>query len=528
MIIRMTFHMITITMTINIKHTAMKKAMFLLTVIIAFTGCGNRRQPVGHTHGPGGSHPGYKSEDGATIPTLSYTLFSDGLELFVEFPALVVGQISTFAAHFTRLETYEPVSGGQLTVGIVKEGKGIRHSVDSPSSPGIFRPALQPKEPGMYTMFFELNSTGGIARFEIRDTEVFPDPASAIASTPGSDHADAITFLKEQAWKTDFNTAEIIPQPFYSIIHTSGKVKSPPRAEVVLNAPADGQITIFNIPGESVEAGAILALVSGMGLESDLNIKFNGIRIAYEKSRLDYLRTRSLSENQVISEKVFLEIRTRYLQDSLLYYQYADRVSDGGLKVMAPMSGFVSRVMVENGESVQTGDPVLAITRNDQLLVEAYVNQSDHNGIEGIFDAHFRLPAGDSTITLLDLEGTIRSRNAFVHATTTRIPVTFSVNNSGALIPGMFLEVFLLTGRKERALVAPLSAIIEEQGNYYVFVQSGGESFIKRQVEIAGNDGIRAEIESGIRPGDRIVARGAMQIRLAAMAGDLPLHGHTH
>ncbi len=506
----------------------MKRTIILLTVMVFLAGCGNRQQSDGHTHDPGGTHADQESEAETTIPTLSYTLFSEDLELFVEFPVLIVEQISSFAAHFTMLDTYRPVTEGQLTVSLIKEGKGIRHSVDAPSSPGIFRPSLQPKETGIYTMVFELDFKGGKSRFEIRNMEVFPDIETVLTAISGESASEEITFLKEQAWKTDFSTTEIVPQPFYSIIHTSGKVKSPPQAEVVLNSPADGKITIFSVPGESVKSSTILALVTGMGLEGDLNIKFNEIRIAFEKSRADYLRTRSLSENQVISEKDFLEIRTRYLQDSLRYYHYADRISDRGLKLTAPMSGFVSRVMVENGEAVRTGDPVMTITRKEQLLVEAYVNQSDHNRIEGIFDAHFRLPAGERTLTLLDLEGTIRSRNAFVNKTTTRIPVIFSVSNNGTLIPGMFLEVFLLACRKDQALVVPLSAIVEEQGQYFVFVQAGGESFIKQQVVISGNDGIRAEIESGIRAGDRIVTRGAMQIRLAAMAGDLPLHGHTH
>jgi len=78
------------------------------------------------------------------------------------------------------------------------------------------------------------------------------------------------------------------------------------------------------------------------------------------------------------------------------------------------------------------------------------------------------------------------------------------------------------------ALVIPLSSIVEEQGQYYAFVQKGGESFVKRQIEIANSDGILTEVISGLKVGERIVTQGAYQIKLAAMAGDLPLHGHTH
>lgn len=506
----------------------MRKILVLLIATIFIAGCSNRQQSDGHTHGPGGIHPDQETEAGATIPSLSYTLFNKDLELFVEFPALIVGQISTFAAHFTRLNTYKPVAEGQLTVSIVKDEKGIRHSVDAPSSPGIFRPALKPKESGKYTMVFELDSKGEKIRFNIRNMEVFPNIETAIISIPGESPSEEITFLKEQAWKTDFSITEIVPQPFYSIIHTSGKVKSPPQAEISLNAQTDGKVTLFKVAGESVKKGDLLALITGMGLEDDMNIKFNEIQIAFEKSRADYLRTKSLTENQLISERDFLEIRSSYLQDSLRYYQYAGSVSEKGLKLTAPMNGFISGIMVGNGESVQSGQAIFTITQKDQLLIETYVNQSDLLLVEGIFDAHFKLPDNEVTKTLGDFQGSIRSKNAWVGSNSARIPVTFAVENSGDLIPGMFLEAFLLNGKKEIAIVVPLSAIIEEQGQYYVFIQSGGESFHKQEVEISGNDGVSAEIKCGIQPGDRIVTRGALQIKLAAMAGDLPLHGHTH
>ena len=41
-----------------------------------------------------------------SIPTKSITLWTDKTELFVEFPALVVGKNSRFAAHFTVLDKH--------------------------------------------------------------------------------------------------------------------------------------------------------------------------------------------------------------------------------------------------------------------------------------------------------------------------------------------------------------------------------------------------------------------------------------
>lgn len=481
----------------------------------------------GHTHdtvGGHAEHDDHAHEAGA----LSYTLFSNDYELFVEFPALTVGQTSAFAAHFTQMSTYKPVSEGKLTVSITQGNKGIRHSVDAPSSPGIFRPALQPKEAGTYKMLFELLSPAGNVIFEIPGIQVYDNADEAAHVTVEESNGEEISYLKEQAWKVEFATHELVHQPFYSVIHTSAKVSGQPQSSVTVNSQAEGQINLFAVVGQSVKKGDLLAVVNGSGIENNMNTKLEESKIAFEKSKADFVRTKPLAEKQVVSQKDFLQTETQYKQDSLRYFQLANQITQNGLKVTSPINGFISSITVSNGQFVDKGSVIMHIGSNSQLLIEAFVNQSDFQKVSGVFDANFSFADNQEPITLKEISGKVTSNNAFVNENTTRIPVTFSALNNGKLMPGMYLEAFLKTGKKENALIVPLTSIIEEQGQYYVFVQTGGESFVKRQVELANNDGVCTEITSGLAVGERIVTKGAYQIKLAAMAGDLPLHGHTH
>lgn len=496
----------------------MKRFMYLLmfSVYLAFmaVSCGSETEKKNdHVH---------------EAVAISYTLFSDDYELFVEFPVLTVGQISTFAAHFTRLSTYKPVSEGKLTVSITKGNKGIQHSVEAPSSPGIFRPALQPKETGIYKMMFELESPTGSVRFEIPEIQVFASIEEAAHATGEPATGDEISYLKEQSWKADFATQEVSMQPFYSVIHTSARVKGQPQSSVALNAQTEGQANLIAVLGQSVKKGDLLALISSSGIENNFNSRLKEFKIAFDKSKADYDRTKQLVGNQMVSQKDFLQFESQYKQDSLRYYQLANQVSQNGLKVTSPIEGFVSSVTVSNGQFVDRSSVIMHIGSKNQLLIEAFVNQSDFQKVSGIFDANFSFADNKETVTLNEINGKVISNNAFVNEITTRIPVTFSAQNNGKLIPGMFLEAFLKTGRKEQALIVPLSSIIEEQGLYFVFVQTGGESFVKRQVELTNSDSVMTEITSGLSVGERIVTKGAYQIKLAAMSGDLPLHGHTH
>ncbi len=489
--------------------------------------CNNDHNSRGHSHDLGAVHNNHDDhEHGDGLVDL--TLFSPDYELFVEFPALVSGQTSVFTVHVTELHNHQPLPQGKMTVSLITGNKGIRHTVVAPDSPGIFRPALQPKAAGTYRLLFELADEFGNHVFEITQIEVYANAHDAAHLVTADESLEKITFRKEQAWKTEFETQEVVLRPFYSIIRTSGRVKPHSQSTFTINAQAAGRIALYAVRGETVKKGDLLAMVTGSGLESNFDMQFDESKIAFSKSRADYQRSRPLAESQAISQKDFLEIQSRYLRDSLRYNQKASLVSQKGLKITSPIDGFVSHINVENGVFVENGSSLLTVASSRSVLIETFVNQSDIRKIPGIFDANFKIPGEDAVFSLGEVNGNVVAKNAFINETSTRTSVIFSAENNGKLVPGMFLECFLKTGKKDLALVIPFSAIIEEQGLFYVFVQTGGESYVKRQVHLADNDGVLTEVASGLVGGERIVTKGVVQVKLASMAGTLPLHGHTH
>ena len=69
---------------------------------------------------------------------------------------------------------------------------------------------------------------------------------------------------------------------------------------------------------------------------------------------------------------------------------------------------------------------------------------------------------------------------------------------------------------------------MEDQGNHYVYVQTAGERFEKRNVELGASDGLHMQLLSGVKPGERVVTKGAYQIKLSSASGEVPSHGHEH
>ena len=59
-------------------------------------------------------------------------------------------------------------------------------------------------------------------------------------------------------------------------------------------------------------------------------------------------------------------------------------------------------------------------------------------------------------------------------------------------------------------------------------MQTGGESFQKREIKIGASDGMNVQLLSGVEEGERVVTKGAYQIKLSTASGTLPAHGHEH
>jgi multidrug efflux pump subunit AcrA (membrane-fusion protein) len=76
------------------------------------------------------------------------------------------------------------------------------------------------------------------------------------------------------------------------------------------------------------------------------------------------------------------------------------------------------------------------------------------------------------------------------------------------------------------ALSVPLSALIEEQGVYSVFLQVDPDHYRKQEVGLGASNGAEVQILSGLQAGDVVVAEGAYHLKLAQASNVLPDHHH--
>jgi membrane fusion protein, heavy metal efflux system len=512
------------------KQSKIYYFMVVATLFLAPAGCNNAKEQTteaAHEH----PHEG----EAAALASISHTIYTDKTELFVEFKPLVVGQTTSFAAHLTRLgSNFKPLTAGQLTVSLVKGNQGIRTTVDAPRSPGIFGPKLQPKTAGNgYQLIFDVKTADYTDRIVLDHETVYPDEKTAIAQqSQEAANSNEISYLKEQAWKTDFANAPVKKQPFYNIIKTTGQIMPAQGDEVVLTAQASGVIS-FNssglVTGKPVSAGQGLFTIKGGGVtEDNLNVRLGEARGRLQKAKLDYDRATELVKDQIIPRKEYEAIRLEYNNAQREYQALAANFSGGGIQVKTPRRGFIREINVTAGQFVEAGQPLATIAQNQKIMLRADVPQQHFNQLKTISSANFRTSADNQVYQLSEVGGRLVSYGRGTGMGSYYTPVYFEINNQPQFIPGAFVEVFLQANPTGEALVIPMSAILEEQGTYYVYVQTAGESFEKREVKLGASDAAQVQLLSGVQEGERVVTKGAYQIKLATLSGTMPAHGHEH
>lgn len=506
----------------------MKKLYISLFIILGLllAAC-NSESNNEHAHEDENAHEEHELEP----ITITQTDLTGAYELFVEFLPFVVGEKTEFITHLTRLSDYKPVLNGQLTVSLIKGSKGIRHTVDSIARPGIFLPALQPKEAGNYQLKFELIDGNKKTSFVTNNIEVYLTREDAIKTTAKESSGNEITYLKEQAWKTEFGIYKVKKSNFKEVIHTSGKILPANGDEYTVVAPFTGIVKLKRniIPGTEVNGGESLLELSGKGLATDnISVHSNQIKTEYEKAKANFERAQILIEEKIVSEKEYIDAKTDYEQAKVAYENISFSADGSVNKVKAHQKGFIKNVKVRDGDFVKAGTPLIVIAENKRLIIQADVSQKHWHCLPDITEANFFTPYDSEPHNTKSLNGRLisYSKNASNSAWST--PVFFEISNWADLIPGTYVEIYLLSKPKSNVIAIPKSAMLEEQGNYFVFVQLNGETYEKRQIKTGISNGLEYEVLSGLSGDESIVSAGTYQVKLASMSSALPSHGHNH
>lgn len=479
-----------------------------------------------HDHGSGGE---------------KLTHFSDRTELFVEFPQLVVGEPSAFAAHLSRLSDFRALTVGKVSVRLSGDGQPDEvFSVDGPSQPGIFRPEATPKQAGERELSIEVVTPEFAVTHALGPVTVYPDRKAAEADAVAADD-EGIAFTKEQQWKVDFATAEVETRPIRGAVSATGTLRARPDGEAVLTAPAAGQIQpagTFPRLGQTVKKGQLLAyLRPRLGGESDIAT----LQAAQSKARVEHqlasqalARLEGLYRDEAVPEKRVLDARAAAASAQAELTAAQQRLGQygsgsGGVPIRAPVAGTLVDVRVAPGAFAEDGALLFHIADRRSLWLELRVAESDVGRLGNPSGAAFRLGGDARSFEIVPgKNGRLVAVGGVVDAATRTLPVIFEFSPATQLPIGMAVQAQVFAGGARDAVAIPASSVLDEGGMTAVFVQAGGESFQRQTVRLGAREGDWVEVLDGLTPGQRVVSRGAYLVKLASTGTAQIGHGHAH
>jgi cobalt-zinc-cadmium efflux system membrane fusion protein len=197
--------------------------------------------------------------------------------------------------------------------------------------------------------------------------------------------------------------------------------------------------------------------------------------------------------------------------------------------VRAPADGTLVSIEAASGQGVEEGQTLFTVIDLERVWLVAKVFEADVPKVENAQAAWFTIDGYDQPFTVDASNGKLITVGRVVDPQTRTVPVIFEVDNTaGKLRIGNFTKTVIATGAPRKALAIPDAAIVEDGGRSVAFVMVEGESFERRPLRLGIRSNGWTEVLEGVKAGERVVAKGAYEVKLAASSGAVPAHGHAH
>lgn len=288
-------------------------------------------------------------------------------------------------------------------------------------------------------------------------------------------------------------------------VKLSGKVAINQEADAVQSAYFNGRIERLNInfEGEEVRKGQQLATIyspelvaAQQELITAANLK--GSQPALYAAVRNKLTFWKLSENQINEIESSGKVRENF-------------------PVYANVSGVVSEIMVEEGDYVSTGSPLVKVANLNSVwaVFDAYENQLS------LLKKGQNLEVRTKSYPNETFNAKISFVDPLLNSSTRTLEVRANLDNrKGLLKPGMFVsaEIHLENNTETEALTVPESAVLWTGERSVVYIKPNSEEGIFEMREVTLGNLINGDyvIVSGLSSGEEVVAKGAFTVDAAA------------
>jgi membrane fusion protein, multidrug efflux system len=275
----------------------------------------------------------------------------------------------------------------------------------------------------------------------------------------------------------------------------------------------DGKIVELDFEaGASVKAGDVLVRQDTSAEEAQLRSAEANVELA----RVNLRRTKELLDKATVSQAQFDADSATSKQSEAAADNIRATIAKKTIK--APFSGRLGIRLVNLGQNLKAGDPIVSLQALNPIFVDFYIPQDEMGPlVPGLV---VKL-SGDGVSG--DVEGKITAISPDVDSSTRNLRVEATVDNTaGRLHPGMYVDVAVELPASDKVLTIPATAVLYAPFGDTVYAvdsttdkDTGETELVVRQqiVRLGARRGDFVVVLSGLKAGDTIVTSGVFRLR---------------
>lgn len=296
-------------------------------------------------------------------------------------------------------------------------------------------------------------------------------------------------------------------------------VEADPSHTLNILPPVTGRIVELKVAlGDRVTRGQVLAVIAS-GDYAQASSDEARARDAMELASKAMERAKGVNEAGGAAQKDLEAAQSSYAQAQAEFQRASSRLaslgrvsgtgSARGVAVVSPVDGSVTALSAAVGGFAN--DPnasLMTITDLGHVWITANVAENDVHEVARGQQAEVTLPAWPGR----SFHGVVQSVSDVLDPDSRRVKARIAVpNEQGELKANMYATATFDVPRVQAVLV-PQSALLMNNDDVTVFVETAPWTFTRRAVVLGGDEGDEARIVKGLAPGDRVVTLGGVLI----------------
>jgi cobalt-zinc-cadmium efflux system membrane fusion protein len=320
-----------------------------------------------------------------------------------------------------------------------------------------------------------------------------PKPTAAKEEAAIAVESNLIQLTKEQVALAQLVTAPIQLGKMKGMVHLNGVVDVPPTGIASVSIPMGGYVQDINlIPGTYVKKGQVLATVKDPTyVQLQENYLAAKAKLIYLQQDID--RQKTLLTQEAVSKKAYQQLQADFATNQIQVKALSEQLKliniqpdnlttekmTSLVQLIAPMSGFITKVNINRGKYVTPSDILLEIMDPNDIHAAITIYEKDIANFKVGMKGTVTLtqdPTKKYPVSILAVSHNINEdKTGLLHCHFEKIPAN--------VLPGMFLSADIVVETNEAVLI-PIESVQRFQGKDFIFLQTAQNEFEAMEIQV--------------------------------------------